>query len=139
MATTDFGTDISSWLGHTPDLDPTFSTISGPRVVVESVARRWITLNGGGLFYSPAYGFDTRLLLNSRMDASQYPGIAMQLEAEALKDERVRAIAVVLSFNPTAQLLSIRGTITLATGTFAFVFQINTTTNAYSLIFPAAA
>ena len=136
---TDLGTDVSTWLSTTPDLDPTFSTISGSRVVVESVARRWVTLNGGGLFYYTSYGFDTRLLLNSRMDASQYPGIAMQLEAEALKDERVRAIAVVLSFNPTAQLLSIRGTITLATGVFSFVFQINTTTNAYSLIFPAAA
>ena len=139
MVATNYGSDISTWLGSVPDLDPTFSTISGARVVVESVARRWVTLNGGGLFYDVSYGNDTRLLLNSRMDASQYPGIAMQLEAEALKDERVRAIAVVLSFNPTAQLLSIRGTITLATGTFAFIFQVNTTTNAYSLIFPAAA
>lgn len=136
---TDYGSDISTWLGPSPDLDPTFSVISGARVVGEAVARRWVTPAGGGLFYDEAYGFDTRLLLNSRMDSSMFPGIAMQLEKEALKDERVQNCSVSLSFNATTRVLSIKASVTPFSGkTFVLVLSADQLTSSFSLIFPGS-
>ena len=96
-------------------LDPTFSIISGPRVVLEAVARRWNTLNGGGLFYDLNYGSDSGVFLNSRISPSQFPGIASQLEREALQDARVTACVVTLDLTSLGAL-RIRGDITLNTG-----------------------
>lgn len=134
----DFGVDLTTWLSLTPDMDPTFTLISGARVVGESVARRWVT-PVAGLFYDESYGFDTRLLLNSRIDASMFPGISMQLEKEALKDERVQTCSVRLAFNAQTRVLSIHGSVTpFGDKTFALVLSFDQLSSNFSLIFPGS-
>ena len=127
----DVGTDCSTY----PRLDPSFALISGPRVVLESVARRWSTSLGGGLFYDPTYGFGTPLLLNAALTQQMLPGIAAQLESQALQDERVKACDVTLTFVSQTGALTIAGAVTLADGPFSLVMTVDAATGKQTLIF----
>lgn len=81
--TTDFGIDLATLADG--DLDPAFGLSSGARLVAADVARR---LQTEALFYADegAYGFDLRELVASRTTRAS---IAVQVEEEALRDERV--------------------------------------------------
>lgn len=84
---TEYGSDISC----VDDIDPDLSTVSGSTALLQAVARRWDTPPvpfGGGLFYDPDYGYGIRRHINAVARPEQ---IEAGLEAEALKDERVRA------------------------------------------------
>lgn len=126
----DFGSDISTF----PDLDPAFALRTGPHVVAEAVARRFITPRGS-LFWDPAFGFDTRALLNDAIPASQLPTIASQLETEAMKDERVLGANVSVTQNFQQQTIAIKCELTLATGPFAFTLTIGQVQSQQTLIF----
>lgn len=127
---TDFGSDISTF----PDLDASFALRTGPHVVGEAIARRLITPRGG-LFYDPQYGFDTRMLLNDAIPASRLATIASQVEAEALKDERVLACTASATFNAQAGTLAIKCLLTLASGPFSFVLTVGQVAGQQTLVF----
>lgn len=129
----DFGADISTY----PDLDVTFTPITGRRVVAEAVARRLITPNGGGLFYDQTFGFDTRGLLNAPITTADLAVIAARVEQEALKDERVLGCSATVTFDTTQTpgVLSIRCLLTLATGPFALTLKISAVEGLKSVVF----
>jgi len=90
---TGFGTDVSTF----PDLDPTFTIISGQHVVGEACARR-LYCPRGGLLYDSDYGMDVRLLLNAGFTPQQAYVFKTALESECEKDERVIAASAVLAY-----------------------------------------
>lgn len=98
--TTDFGTDLATLADG--DLDPAFGLSSGARLVAADVARR---LQTEALFYADegAYGFDLRELVASRTTRAS---IAVQVEEEALRDERVLDARVTVDGVRVALLVS---------------------------------
>jgi hypothetical protein len=113
----DFGTDISTFVlqadgTYTPDLDPSFSLITGTRVVGEAIARRLMTPRGA-LLYDPDYGLDLRAYLNDDLDTRELYTLGALIEAEAEKDERVLSAVVDLSLDARSSRLTIRLTVTL--------------------------
>jgi len=88
---TDYGSDCTTWAGTTqttPDLDPSFRTITGQRVVAEAVCRRLCTPRGS-LPDDPNAGFDIRRLVHAKMDDQTLLQLKTAIEREAEKDERV--------------------------------------------------
>jgi len=84
-----FGTDISTF----PDLDPAFTVISGPRVVIEALARR-LTTPRGSLVSDPDYGFDLRQLLHLDTTPQDEGRLLAQMQAQIEADERVLGASV---------------------------------------------
>lgn len=132
MPTVDYGSDIST----VPDLDPSYSVITGPRVVAEAVARRLITPRGG-LFYDLNYGYDVRQFLNAIITPGLASTISSQCEQEALKDERVLGASVVVIQGP-GQLsqLTLNVDLKLQSGPFKFVMTVGQALTNFSLVFP---
>lgn len=130
--TVDLGSDISTF----PDLDPAYAVRTGPHIVAEAVARRYITPRGG-LFYDLNYGYDLRQHLNSVITPGLAGRIAAQCEAEALKDERVlgATVTVVQSAGQLATL-SVHTVLTLSSGPFAFVLTVGQALANFSIVFP---
>lgn len=69
-------------------LDPYFKTISGHRLVIESVCSRWLQPQGS-LVWAPTIGRDIRGLLGARIDDALLRAVASSLESEAENDDRV--------------------------------------------------
>ena len=121
---TDFGSDISTF----PDLDPTFTLITGNRVVAEAIARRWTT-SAGTYLPDPSYGWNATQLLNVELSPVAQSSAINALVSEALRDERVIACTVGISSDGSGNVL-LTGSITTASGPFALVLQIGAVTNA---------
>lgn len=83
-----YGTDFST----VPDLDPNMGLISGPKVVLEAIARRLQTPQG---WYAddPRYGVDLIAYLGSD---SAYT-IAPLIQEQALEDDRVASASATLT------------------------------------------
>jgi phage baseplate assembly protein W len=113
----DFGSDISTF----PDLDPTFTVITGPRVVVEAVARR-LTTPQGSLVSDPNYGFDVRQLLHADLDARSEARAVAAMQAQAEADERILSATVTLT--RSGETLAIRVRLTTQEGPFAFTLSV---------------
>lgn len=94
---TDYGTDFSTyWTADgQPDLDPNFTPITGPRVVLEAVCRRLITPRKTML--DRDYGYDLRKLLQATLTSADVARIQAEIEAECLKDERIDAADVTVT------------------------------------------
>lgn len=88
-----FGVDISTFRGGVPGLDPTFTPITGGRVVVEAVLRRWLTPRGS-LDDLPEDGCDCRKFIQMRMSATNRARAKRELEAEARKEDGVAICTV---------------------------------------------
>lgn len=111
-----YGTGVSIFVRNAegrPDLDANFLIISGPRVVVESVALLWLSPRGS-LITNPDAGIDVREWLSYELDDS--PGglavLRARLVAEARRDPRVGSIDVELVLDARAMSLTIKGSIT---------------------------
>lgn len=101
----DLGTDISC----VDDLDPNLTVVSERTALAQAAIRR-ITTPGGGLFYDATYGFDVRGLLNRGLI---FDGPNSRLvESEILQDERITDIEADVSFDATAETLTINLRIT---------------------------
>lgn len=118
---TDFGSDVSTF----PDLDPTFSPITGRRAVGEAIARRLETPRGGGLFYNPAYGYDLRSAMNSAQSPSSLAAIAAAVENEAVQDERVSAATATVTLDNATNIMRVSLALETAEGPFALVLAIS--------------
>lgn len=116
-----YGTDISTF----PDLDPTFTLITGERVVAESIARRWTT-PPGSLEGEEDYGYDVRLHLNQALSPRDLFRIQSVLTQEAEKEERVEGVDVTVDHNFSSGTLKVVGAIqTNDVGTFDLVLAID--------------
>lgn len=116
----DFGTDVST----IPDLDPTFTLISGPQVVAQSIARR-LTTPRGDLAFHPDYGIDLRMWLNEAMTPQAIAECSQSIEAECRKDERVETVKVNVEMNYTTFSMRIKVFITTALGPFSLTLRID--------------
>ena len=128
----DLGTDCSTY----PDLDVTFALRTGPHVVAEAVARRYLTPRGGGLFYDLNYGYDLRQYLNQVITPGVGAQISAQCESEANKDERVLGALVTVTQGP-GQLASfaVHTVLQLSTGPFTFVLTVSAVAAQQTLVF----
>lgn len=70
-----------------PDMDISWLPISGPRVLLEAVARRLIT--APGMMDDPTYGIDLRTYLNATLLQSDVGVLQAAIRAEALKVDGV--------------------------------------------------
>jgi hypothetical protein len=142
----DYGSDISTFVANPDgvlDLDPTFTIITGTRVVAEAIARRLMT-DRGTLAYDPGFGLDLRNWLQMSVAASgggansttarNVPsifGLKSSLEQECLKDERVDSAAADVVYDRSTERVTIRVGITLISNVrFRLVLTIDAVTAA---------
>lgn len=111
------------------DIDANLSSVKSDRFcLAENIARR-ISTARGALFYDLNYGTDIR----SRINAAQRVEItASQIEAEALKDERVQDAAASVVFGEVGTsnegTLTVSLTITASDGPFVLVLSVSNLT-----------
>lgn len=120
-----YGSDLSTFAGPdgTPDIDPLFRPITGPRVVLEAVARRLMTPRGT-MPGAPNYGFDLMGLLGKKMTRVEIERAKRDIEAEANRDERVESAKVVEFVETSKNKFRLRLSVTLAEGPFTLVLSI---------------
>ena len=119
----DYGSDVSTFAGPLLDLDPTFTVITGPRVVAERVARR-LTTPRGGLFYDANYGMDIRDFLNAGV-TNQLSAIQELCNQEALKEETVQASNCTVTYVAATSTMTIAYRLQLASGPFQFTLSVS--------------
>ena len=125
MTTTDYGSDLTTFAkGITSGaggLDPAFRIITGPRVVIEAVVRRWITPRGSLVTDRNALTIDIRQILGQGLTQSQVNMLGPMLAKVAVGDERVLDAQVLPTYDFPSKTLTISATIVLADGPFSFV------------------
>ena len=77
----DYGTDVSCL----PDLDDTFTPLTGIAVIAQSIARS---------LEDAQYGVDLRQWLNESFEAAEVYHLQQTIESQCLRDERVQAASV---------------------------------------------
>jgi len=120
------GTDINTPITNgVPDLDPMFTLVSGRTALVQALARRLTTKHGmlEWIGDDPEYGHDVREYLGEDVGPRAEFVIASRVQAECLKDERVRAAQVTPTL--TAGRLSLAVRITDAEGPFRFTLAVS--------------
>lgn len=100
---TDFGTDVSTF----PVTDMTGRTISGKRVVLERLLRRFMTPNGT-LDYDPSFGEDLRYLLNGDFTDSELRQAEAAAARQALLDEAIVSAWVQFTLDKQTSKLTVR-------------------------------
>lgn len=104
---TDFGRDITTWAWpgqSVPDLDPSFTEITGPESVAQSCARR-LSMRHGALPDDPDAGFDLRQFVNRPFTKAVAYRVKTGIERECVKDERVYSAAAALTYTSTDRSL----------------------------------
>lgn len=117
-----YGRDLSC----ITDCTDNFAEVSGPMLVLESVARSWITPRGTVLD-DPDFGTDCRGILNHATPIQDLRMMQSRLQTEALKDERVETAQVRLEMDQLARRISATGTLGLRdwrNTTFTFVLSV---------------
>lgn len=118
---TDYGSDCSTYVNG--DLDPTFTLLTGRRIVAEAVLRRWETPNGS-LPWDTNAGLDVRAWVNEAIDDRDVYELRRLMEAEAEKDERVFSCTVTINPLLRENRLRIESVIETADGAFTLVADI---------------
>lgn len=115
----DFGTDLSSY----PDLD-LGALITGPRVLLEALARR-LTTPPGTLPEDPEYGYDARQLINGTYSPRDLAREERRAAAQCEMDERVLAadVRMHLVFATGQVTLTVRAM--TASGPFSLTLDIS--------------
>ena len=120
IAGVDFGWDVSCY----PDLDETFTPITGPRLVAEAIYRRLCTPSGG-MPFDENYGTDLRGWLNESGSAEDWAACGAAIESEALKDDRVESCTASVVYSMASQRLEAKIRFTTAAGPFRLVLGIS--------------
>ena len=100
-------------------------TLTGERCLAENIARR-ISSARGSLFYDTDFGTDVRSRLNV---IERKEILALHLESEALKDERVKDIKAALEFGEAgteeAGTVLVELELTTSDGPFVLVLSVD--------------
>lgn len=116
-----YGVTLTTFHDGEADIDPLGSLLSGPRVVAESVARRYMTPVG----FIPNYGYDLRSRLGARISNVGLARIREAMVTEAMKEEMVKSAAVQFE-STSASYWRVRVVLELITGqTFTAVLGID--------------
>lgn len=124
-----YGTAISTFVAGQRGLDRNMRLISGPRVVLEGIARRWITPRGS-LITNPNVGINIRDWIGSDISSDGDYAKKHALVTEAQRDDRVDEIDVDFSYDRSTETLTISASVKLADA--ATVFEMVLTVDAVS-------
>lgn len=116
----EIGNDISTF----PDLDLTFTPITGSRVVAEGVARRWFTQRGG-CFWARDMGVSITELINGDQNRTALRRWQMVLENEALKVDGVKSIDVTITYNAKEKRVEISADLVTKAGSGRLMVDIS--------------
>jgi hypothetical protein len=120
IAAPEFGSDIPVF----PDLDDTLTPRTGTAIVLDAVARRFVTARGV-LWAHPDYGRDLRQYLNAPMTSSTLARIKADVEDQAKQDERVDSAKASVSYDAPSQRVRIRLALGLDSGPFALTLVVS--------------
>jgi hypothetical protein len=121
--TTDYGSDMSLLM----DLDPMGTTVRGRLLLAQALIRRWTTPRGR-LLDDPNYGYAVTDELNDDLSPADVSDIADNMDAEAIKDERVVSSQTQVQFNKANGYLITTTIIDDGAGPFPLVLQISDVT-----------
>ncbi len=116
----DLGTDVNC----VDDIDPSFALVSGSTAVAQAIARRFDTPRGG-LHYDGEYGYDITEWLNRGVSDADLFRIAVAVEAEAGKDERVLQSEATVTYDASTEKLSISLRGACSSGPFQLVLSVD--------------
>jgi len=105
------GTDINTPITNgVPDLDPMFTLVSGRTALVQALARRLTTTHGmlEWIGDDPEYRHDVREYLGEDVGPRAEFVIASRVQAECLKDERVRDVDVTVAIADRGLTVGVR-------------------------------
>lgn len=123
---TDYGSDVSTYQdinSGIADLDPNFTVIRGPRVVVERVARKLITPTGSML--KAGWGYDLRAVLQASLTSAQIGQIRGIIADQIREEPEVSDASVEIDYTLQLKRLAITAIITLIGGEiFPLVFVL---------------
>lgn len=131
-------TDLSSF---NPDgsFGMSFREITGVRVVLEWVARSWLTPRGA-LVWDPNTGEDIRRMENADLSQTELGRWRRALIAQALAVAFVRGCDVVITIDPNTDNVTIAGALTITSvGTFPLIVRIDKANEAIAATFPEVA
>ena len=123
---TDYGSDVSTYQdinSGIADLDPNFTVIRGPRVVVERVARKLITPTGSML--KAGWGYDLRAVLQASLTSAQIGQLRGIIADQIREEPEVSDASVDIDYTLQLKCLAITAIITLIGGEiFPLVFVL---------------
>lgn len=116
----EIGNDVSTF----PDLDLTFTPITGSRVVAEGVARRWFTRRGG-CFWARDMGVNLLDLVNGDQNSTALRRWQMLLENEATKVDGVKSIDVTVTYSVERKRVEISSDLVTQAGSGRLMVDIS--------------
>lgn len=124
-----YGLDVSTFpLEGGVDIDPLMPTISGERAAIEGCVRRLMTPRGSLGRSAPDYGYDLSSKLGARLSPVTRQRIALDIESELGRDERVFRARVTEFSDQGAGSWRIRIRVELATGPFTLTIAASAVT-----------
>lgn len=121
--TTNYGSDMSLLM----DLDPMGTVVTGRLLLAQALIRRWTTPRGR-LLDDPNYGYAVTDELNDDLGPADINEIAANMDAEAIKDERVISSSTTVQFNAVDGNLITNTIVTDGGGPFKLVLSITDVT-----------
>lgn len=119
-----YAVTLTTFHNGSVDIDGTGATISGPRTVLEGVARRLMTPRG---FFArwPNYGFDLRSRVGARVGSLGLARLRRDVEQEAMKEEGVLAVSRVEILPDSDSNWRVRISVVLADGPYTTELSVN--------------
>lgn len=117
-----YGSDLSC----VADCEATFLELpsDSPRVVAQSIARRFMTPRGAVLD-APDYGYDLRGMCNRGVPAEELRALHSRMHAEATKDERVDSANIALEVDGRTVRARVELTLRGSSEAFRFVVAVD--------------
>ncbi len=110
------------YYGGAPDLDASFTKITGARAVLEHIARRLISPPGS--YDDPEYGFDLNSYLNANLLPQELDALTAAVRNEAVQVEGVDEVGVVARLIDNALVIRIDISLTTQVEGFNMVFVL---------------
>lgn len=123
---TPYGTDLFLVIGSdgSMDVDPTMREVSGLQTLVQSLVMRQFTPTGS-VIAAPDDCIDIRQWLSKGMTASDVQQLAATVQAQLLRDPRVKSAQVSGLYNLTTNAITLTENITAGSGPFALVVSVS--------------
>lgn len=121
-----YGTDF--WIGgSTLDADPSMRLVTGRALLSQNLVCRFSTPRGS-VIDCPNDCLDLRDEVSDGLTSSELNALRGKIQQEALKDQRVKTVAVTTSFNYSTSTLTVTMNVTSLYGPFALVLSVSALT-----------
>lgn len=115
----DYGVDIATT--EDGDLSPRLAQATGREILIDALIRRALEAPGG-LWYDPEYGAGLSDAVNGDWSARDTSAMSSKLESQFLKDDRVEAARVTLTYSADSGEVSVKASVEDGEGPFEFTF-----------------